>query len=190
MTLLLGYLTAYENYRFLKNENSEAREAIEYFVETQKSRLLFWSESATPAFLSVVWFLERHNRQLEAEQVILSIVEAIVTLNGPASKASGLADPFHSIEDVLRRYLSVGQDGLDDISQEDFEGHSYSLRSLVEWLARRLRRQSLAHLWEEITRLCYSEFIPEPLWATYLWYSDKGNSIIAFPESPKAGKIF
>jgi hypothetical protein len=188
MTLLLGYLTAYENYRHLKNEDSETREAIEHFVEAQKSHLLFWSESATPAFLSVVWFLERHNRQLEAEQVILSIVQAIVTLNGPASKAPGLADPYHSIEDVLRKYLSVGQDGLDDISQEDFEGHSYSLQSLVEWLARRLRRQSIARLWKEITRLCYSEFIPEPLWATYLWYSDKGELHHRFPGKPESWK--
>lgn len=188
MTLLLGYLTAYENYLYLKSEKSEAQEAIEHFVETQKRHLLLWSESATPAFLSVAWFLERHNRQPEAEQIILSMVQAIVTLNGPESKAPGLADPYHPIEDVMRRYLAIGQDGLDDISQEDFEGHSYGVQSLVEWLARRLRRQSLAHLWKDITRICYSEFIPEPLWATYLWYAANGELHHRFPRKPESWK--
>lgn len=187
MTTLLGYLTAYENYLHLKNEKSESKEAIEHFVETQKKYLLLWSESATPAFLSVAWFLERHNKQLQAEQIILSIVQSIVTLNGPESKGPGLADPYHPIDDVMRMYLALGQDGLDDISQEDFEGHSYGLQSLVEWLARRLRRQS-ARFWKEITHICYSEFIPDPLWATYLWYSEKGELHHRFPKKPESWK--
>jgi hypothetical protein len=188
MTLLLGYLTAYENYLHLKSEKSEFQEAIEHFVETQKRHLLLWSESATPAFLSVAWFLERHNKQLEAEQIILSIVQAIVNLNGPESKGLGLADPYHPIEDVMRVYLALGQDGLDDISQEDFEGHSYGAQSLVEWLARRLRRQSLARLWEKISYVCYSEFIPDPAWATYLWYAEKGQLHHRFPKKPESWK--
>ncbi len=187
MTLLLGYLTVYENYLHLKSERSEFQEEIKNFVETQKRHLLLWSESATPAFLSVAWFLERHNKQLEAEQIILSIVEAIVSLNGPDSKGPGLADPYHPIEDVMRMYLQLGQD-LDDISQEDFEGLSYGLQSLVEWLARRLRRQSISRLWEKISHVCYSEFITDPQWATYLWYAEKGELHHRFPRKPESWK--
>src|SRR6267142_1604790 len=62
MTLLLGYLTAYANYLHLKSGKSESEEAIKHLVETQERHLLLWSESASPAFLSVAWFLERHNK--------------------------------------------------------------------------------------------------------------------------------
>lgn len=185
MTLLLGYVTAHENYRHLKGEQSESQEALKAFVEAQKSHLLLWSESAIPAFLSVTWFLERHNNQLEAEQIILSVIHGIVMQNGPDNKGPGLADPYHPIDDVMRLYLGLKHD---EISQEDFEGHSYGLQSLVEWLARRLRRQSLARLWEEITHICYSEFIPDPPWATYLWYSEKGELHHRFPEKPESWK--
>lgn len=185
MTLLLGYLTAYENYLHLRGEQSEAHEAVRRLVEAQMSHLLLWSESAIPAFLSIAWFLERHNRQLLAEQLILSVVHTVVTQNGPESKVRGLADPYHSIEDVLRIGLGLDQD---EINLEDFEGHSYSLQSLVEWLARRGRRQGLARLWEEISRVCYSEFIPEPSWSTYLWYSEKGHLHHRFPKKPQSWK--
>ncbi|HYK22558.1 MAG TPA: hypothetical protein VEV42_17580 [Pyrinomonadaceae bacterium] len=185
-TLLLGYMTAYEHYHHLRNEQSEFHEEISALVEQQKKYLLFSSEAATPAFLSVAWYLERHNKQLEAEGIVLSITEAIAKLNGPDNKGVRLADPYHPLDEVLRMYFPLGQDGLNDIDQEDFEGHSYSLQSLTEWLARRLRRQSLARLWEDITHVCYSEFVPDPRWSTYLWYSPKGELHHRFPARPES----
>lgn len=183
MTLTLGYLTAYENYRHLKGETSESAEEINSFVEAQMEHMLLWGESAVPAFLSVAWFLERHNKQLVAEQLILSVIYTIVTLNSPNNKGRGLPDPYHSAEDSLRTNF-----GLDDVSEEDFQGHSYALKSLIWWTARRLRRQSLARLWKEITRITYSEFIPEPQWATYLWNSEKGKLHHRFPKKPESWK--
>lgn len=187
-TMLLGYLTAYDHYVHLRSEKSEFESEINEFVERERKHLLFWSEAATPAFLSVAWYLERHNKQLEAEGIVVSIVEAIAKLNGPENKNVKLADPYHDIDEVLRMYFPLGQEGLNDIDQEDFEGHSYSLQGLIEWLARRLRRQSLARLWEEITHICYSEFVPTPVWATYLWYSPLGELHHRYPGRPQSWK--
>jgi hypothetical protein len=183
MTLALGYLTAYENYRHLKGETSESAEKIKNFVEAQMEHMLLWGESAVPAFLSIAWFLERHNKQLVAEQLILSVIYTIITLNSPNNNGRGLPDPYHSVEDALRTNF-----GLDDVSEEDFQGHSYALKGLIWWSARRLRRQSLARFWKEITRITYSEFIPEPQWATYLWNSDKGKLHHRFPKKPESWK--
>lgn len=185
MTLLLGYLTAYENYLHLKGESSESTEAVINFVEAQMEHVLLWGESSVPAFLYVAWFLERQNRQLAAEQLILSVIHTISTFNSPNNTGRGLPDPYHSAEEVMRANFGLDQD---DMSQEDFQGHSYALKSLVWWSARRLRRQSLARLWKEITRITYSEFIPEPSWATYLWNSDKGKLHHRFPKKPESWK--
>jgi hypothetical protein len=132
MTLVLGYLTAYENYLHLKGETSDSTEAIKNFVEAQKEHLLLWGESAVPVFLSMAWFLERQNRQIAAEQLILSVIKTIATFNSPNNKGRGLPDPYHSAEDVMRVGLGLDED---DLSQEDFQGHSYALKSLVWWAA-------------------------------------------------------
>lgn len=186
-TLLLGYITAYSHYLRLKNEESEFEEEIALIVERERKHLLFWGEAATPSFLSIAWYLENHNA-LDAEQMILSITNAITTLNGPENQSVGLPDPYHSIDEVLQTYFPLGQEGLNEIDQETFEGHSYSLKTLIEWLARRLRRQSLARLWEDITHICFSEFVPAPDWAMYLWYSPKGELHHTFPGRPQSWK--
>jgi len=187
-TLLLGYLTTYVHYLRLRNEKSEFEGEIARFVERERKHLLFWGEAATPTFLSIAWYLEAHNRQLDAEAMILSITQAITKLNGPENQGLRLPDPYHAVEEVLRMHFPLGQEGLDDISQEDFEGHSYSLRTLIEWVARRLRRQSLARLWEEITHICFSEFVPDPVWGTYLWYSPQGELHHRYPGRPQSWK--
>lgn len=185
MTLVLGYLAAFENYLFLKGEASESTEAVKKFVDAQKSYLLLWGESAVPVFLSGAWFLERQAKQLEAEQLISSVVHAIITQNNPQNKTRGLHDPYHSIEAVMR--VNFGLDP-NDLGQEKFVGHSFGLQSAVEWLARRLRRQTLARMWPGITRISFCEFTPEPQWAIYLWTSAKGELKNRFPNRPESWK--
>jgi hypothetical protein len=187
-TLLLGYLTAHIHYLKLKNKRSDFEDEIAGFVDRERRHLLYWSEAATPAFLSIAWYLETQSRQLEAENIILSITQAIAKMNGPENQGHRLPDPYHPLDEVLRMYLPLGREGLDDIDQEDFKGHSYSLKSLIEWLARRLRRQSLARLWEDITHICFSEFVPSPVWATYLWYSPQGRLHHTYPGRPQSWK--
>jgi hypothetical protein len=172
ITMMLGYLTAYENYLHLKGETSQVMDAVGNLVESQQKHLLLWGEAAIPAFLSIAWFLERRGKQIAAEQLICSVLYTIVTYNSPENKMPGLPDPYHSVEAVMRSNLGLDED---ELRQESFDGHSYGLQSIVEWLARRLRRHALSRLWKEITRVTYSEFIPEPLWASYLWYSSKGK---------------
>jgi hypothetical protein len=185
MTLVLGYLTAFENYLSLKGEPSESTEAIRKFVDAQKNYLLLWGESAIPVFLSVAWFLERQAKQLEAEQLISSVAQAIITQNDPENETRGLHDPYHSVEAVLRANLGLDPN---DLGQEKFVGHSFGLQSAVEWLARRLRRQTLARMWRGITRISFCEFMPEPQWATYLWNSEKGELKNRFPNRPESWK--
>jgi hypothetical protein len=185
MTLLLGYITAYANYIHLKGESFGLEPELNQVVEKLQEYLVLWGESAVPAFLSVAWFLERQNQQLKAEQLVLSALHTIVLQNNPMNNVPGLPDPYHSVESTLLTAF-----GLDDNegSRETYKGHSYSMNALIEWLARRLRRQSLARLWSDITRITCTEVFPEPPWATYLWESEKGPTHDRFPRKPESWK--
>ena len=43
---------------------------------------------------------------------------------------------------------------------EEFDGRSYMLHVVVDWIARRLWRQGLAGIWPDITRIQFIEFRP------------------------------
>jgi len=185
MTLLLGYITAYANYIHLKGESFGLEAELKQVVEKLQEYLVLWGESAVPAFLSVAWFLERQNQQLKAEQLVLSVLHTIVSQNNPMNNVPGLPDPYHSVESTL--LTAFGLDDNEEI-RETYKGHSYSMNALIEWLARRLRRQSLARLWSDITRITCTEVFPEPSWATYLWEAEKGSTQDRFPRKPESWK--
>ena len=67
-----------------------------------------------------------------------------------------LADPYHDTEQVLLQQLAADS----DLDGETFDGCSYMLHVAIEWLARRLWRQNLAMMWEDITRVQFLEFQP------------------------------
>jgi hypothetical protein len=183
MTLVLGYVAAFHNYLHLKGEKPRDEEATVRFIDGQKQHLLLWGESAIPCFLSIAWMLERLPRQMEAEGMILSILEALAKINNSRRDSSGLPDPYFSAEACIRRNLKLDDEVVED---RQFMGEAYGLQSLVEWSARRLRRQSLARLWKLITLTSYVEFQPKPSWATYLWRSELGELRERMPSKPQS----
>lgn len=62
-------------------------------------------------------------------------------------------------------------------SRQTFAGRSFSIRSLVEFVARRGRKRLLRHLWYDITRVDYTEFVPDKTADSYLWRAKKGNLV-------------
>jgi hypothetical protein len=183
MTLILGYLAAFENYLHAKREHSRWTKDILHFILANKSNLTLWGESAAPLFYSIAWCLERWGKPLEAENLLLSLVHTITVLNSRRNRQRGLPDPYHSVEAVMQSELGLADD---DTEGERFVGHSYILQSTIECLARRLRRQALARMWGEISRISYCEFLPEPIWATYFWYSKKGELKQRLPKKPES----
>ena len=54
--------------------------------------------------------------------------------------ADAIPDPYHDVEQILMRLVS----GDSDFEGEEFDGRSYTLHVIIDWLARRLWRQRLA----------------------------------------------
>ena len=63
-----------------------------------------------------------------------------------------------------------------DVGQT-FAGRSFGIRCLVEFLARRERKQTLKRLWYEIARVDYSEFVPARASDFYLWHAKRGTLV-------------
>lgn len=90
-----------------------------------------------------------------AERMMIALVRVLSKQNQQQSH-NALADPYHDTEQVL-----LHQWGADsDLDGEQFDGRSYMLFVAIEWLARRLWRQTLAVMWSDITRVQFVEVQP------------------------------
>jgi len=102
----------------------------------------------------------------------------ILALN--AAKGRGLPNPYYEPEDAMRLIS-----GMDPINPEIFSGHSYALEALVEFLARRLSKRSLAHFWEKITRLQFTWFRPGNDSEWFRWKAESGSLDHRTPNMPQ-----
>lgn len=105
--------------------------------------------------------------------------DPIVDLNG--SRGRGLPNPYYGPEEAVRLVS-----GLDTTNPEIFSGHSYSLESLVEFLARRLLRTTLAHFWEKITRVQFTWFQPKEDYEWFCWKGETGSLEQRTPNMPQS----
>jgi hypothetical protein len=60
------------------------------------------------------------------------------------------------------------------LNPEQFVGFSYSIASLIDFLARRWRRQAVAALWFGVTRMSFEAYVPASFSEWFLWESSNG----------------
>ena len=87
------------------------------------------------------------------------------------------------------RFASGIGDLQSKFDRETFVGASFGLESLVHMLARRNLRNHLRLIWEHISYVDYSQFIPAPAWATCLWHSEKGELHTRKPGRPQSWHV-
>jgi len=142
-------------------------------------RIRVWGESAVPYIVLAAMELEQHGAHSRSEQLITQLVKTVLDLNG--SKGRGLPNPYYEPEAALR-LLS----GMDSTNPEIFSGHSYTLEALVEFLARRLLRSTLARLWEKITRVHFTSFRPDDDGEWFRWKAERGSLDTRMPNTPQS----
>lgn len=112
---------------------------------------------------------EENCRSRVGEGLAIQLIREISTHNGSFANGRGMPNPYYSAEEALRL-----QYGLDFYNSEQFVGISYCIQTLVDFLARRWRRQALASLWLGVTRIFLTSFVPNNSAEWYRWRTSDG----------------
>jgi hypothetical protein len=179
MTILAGALSALSLYHRLKSEEWELQEYVYDFLSEHIKNAKIWGESATPYMVAAALELEQHGAHRKAERLFIQMIHTILALN--SQKGRGFANPYYGPEQVFRLFS-----GMDPMNSEVFIGHSYHIEALIETLARRLLRNTLAHFWEKITRVHFTWFKPREDSQWFRWHTDDGLLEQKMPNTPQS----
>jgi hypothetical protein len=174
ITILLGLLSAWNLSGVLRREPRPAEDFVRTFLRDNIKNVRMWGESSIPLFVETALQLEKFGDQWMAENLVAQLIDGITRAN--ARQDRGLPDPYFGPEESLRLLY-----GLDKDNPAEFRGQSYTLQLLVDFLARRWRRNALARWWERITRLQFTTFRPSSEWEWFTWRSQKGLLETRFP---------
>jgi hypothetical protein len=184
LTIVLGWLSAYELFRKETENNYKADEFIyENIKRLYPEQIWYWGESATPFFIMMsLLALECNDRRL-SNKIITDIILEIIFEND--YQGEGLPSPYKtSIEIIASSY------GISDakIDLKEFRGSSYHLETLVDILVRRKRRDLLGVLWKKITYICKYTFLPDSKSDLFLWRCKSGKTVIEEYKIPQSWK--
>ncbi len=185
VTIVLGTLAALENYfKNTSGDYSIDKKLIELILNNIK-RLWLWGESAIPYLVNIIQYLEKNNEEKHAQQLLTSIMQALIKSNSLDSKAS-LPNPYYDISTVLESILGTNKDAID---YNSFVGGSYMLENLIFMLVRRGNRKALEAVWRTVTSIQFKEFIPEHVEDYLVWLNvKKGTNSGKFVKTPQSWK--
>jgi hypothetical protein len=120
-------------------------------IRPRVQRLL--GESGAPLLFAIANAVSLLEGSVHGEHLVVGYCRGLIQRN-QAGGMDPLPDPYHDTEDLLTRSLGFEADN----PLERFDGHVYTGHVAIEWLARRLRRQAVAAIWTNYTRLTTVEF--------------------------------
>lgn len=181
LTMLIGTATTFALIGRLRGEPFERRDALNAFIAKHERHMLLWGESAVPFFVSFALLIEQCGQAPKAEAIIQMMVEAIINLNSLDSK-EGLPGPYYSVNRCVGAMCQIASNPM---RRDSPLGSSYALDALIEFLVRRLRKQSLKLLWQGVTHihLCEMEYA-KPV-DFYLWRTFDGQLTQRYVKRPQ-----
>ena len=154
--LVCGYLGSYLLSERALGDADAVRAGVSVVLSRERQYVRLTGEADSPLLFTMSAALEQCGEIPQAQALPLVDENSVDTESAPFPQA--LPDPYHSTEQVLLRRT----DAASDLEGEEFDGHAYTLHVAVEWLARRLWRQHLAMMWEDISKVVFCEFRPAP----------------------------
>ncbi|MEZ6032323.1 MAG: hypothetical protein R3C17_04465 [Planctomycetaceae bacterium] len=156
------------------------------FVRDNKIKPYLWGEGAVPFFLAVFYLLRMTDATKNPDEFLASMLRQVVRQN-PSRSPIPLAQPFISAEEVLARNFGVS----DEVMPLGAQGSSYTAETLLHCLVRRNRKQSVALLWPEFSKICSQEFIPDTGWELLRWRNLESGAISTkcHPPREKLGRL-
>ncbi len=181
VTILLGLLSAWDLSLRVRRKASNKADFVHSFLTARLKEAAMWGESAVPYLYLAALEAEQDCRPHVAEGVAIQLVREISGANGASATGRGLPSPYYSPEEALRLNY-----GLDSLNSEQFLGFSYSMASLIDFLARRWRRQALAGLWFGVTRMAFVAMLPASAPDWFQWESSDGTLTSGLPDEPQS----
>lgn len=184
VTILAGLLSAWDLSLRIRRKPRKHADFVQSFLNARLKEASMWGESAVPYLFAAALEAERNCRSHVAEGLAIQLVREISTANGAGATGRGISNPYYSPERALR--LSSG---LDFLNLEQFVGFSYTIAALVDFLARRWRRQGLANLWFGITRMSLLSYVPANFAEWFKWHSSDGVLSSRLPGEPQSWEL-
>jgi hypothetical protein len=182
ITILTGLLAALELHSRINRSPAPRPAFAAQFVRTWRFKMKTWGESATPFFVVAALATEAANEQAAAEALVLNTLGTILQMNGDRSSSGmGLPSPYYSPEDCLGFAY-----GTKERPKESFSGATYTAHPLIDFLARRLRRQALRPLWYPIARMTMKSLTMDTEIDWFRWRSKDGVLNSRFLGSPQS----
>jgi len=171
LTILIGMATAFALCQRDDARQPKQEDSLKRFVDEYQRNMLLWGESAIPFFVCLALWHEQCARSIPAEGVVHMLIEAITNLNNPRS-GGGFPNPYYGPNRCVTAMCQIGKNPM----QRDCPlGASYSLEALIDFLVRRLRKQTLKLLWRGVTRIQLCEMEYEGPTDFYLWRTYDGQ---------------
>ncbi|MGB9488543.1 MAG: hypothetical protein WCD04_20805 [Terriglobia bacterium] len=181
VTILVGLLSAWDLSLRIRHKARKNADFVRSFLSAHLKEASMWGESAVPYLFMAALEAEQNCEPNVAEGVAIQLVREISGANGASSTGRGLPSPYYSPEEALRLNY-----GLDPLNLEQFVGLSYSTASLIDFLARRWRRQALAALWFGVTRMSLVAYVPASFPEWFRWRSSNGILDGRFAREPQS----
>jgi hypothetical protein len=181
ITVLAGLLAVASLSATIRKEVWRHREFVREFLLNYLPKVQLWGESAIPYLMLAALASEKHGNHAVAEGLVAQLVRTLAEVNG--SKGRGLPSPYYEPEAALRI-----NSGLDELNNEVFAGHSYTLEPMVQYLARRWLRRHLSMLWEKVTGVHFVRFAVKREWEMFVWEAPAGSLVTTMPRCPQSWK--
>jgi hypothetical protein len=178
IAILAGLLSAYHLICLIRDQDDPFQDFIHEFLSSHLAKAKIWGESAIPYIVIGALGLHAFGEPATATNVIRGHMAGLAQTNG--RPGVGLFNTYWGPEASLKRIY-----GMDRNSTEVFYGQSYTLETLIQFLARRLDLRSLAYFWKDITEVDFLHFEPNSPWEYLLWRSDHGILRRAQPGRPE-----
>jgi hypothetical protein len=179
--MLCGIVAAAELCRVISDHESKLDESKAEWIVSNIGRALLWGESAAPYVFCIFWYLSLFPKfAIDAENYLLSYIETVASANC-GGKYCGIADPYCTFEWIMRvRYGMVARPD----AGFDFRLSAFTVWPAVLLLAKRLRRQSLAARWNNISSIAIESYEVDDARAFMSYRSAEAKWISRFPERP------
>lgn len=168
--VLLGYLCTFALYR--RRQGAPLPEEGE--ILTQVLRRLkhgfLWGESAGPLYYAMILFLWSHGQEAVATQLTAELARIIASASQRGEM--GFPDPYYDGPSLLKQFR-LGETALRPL--QSFRGRSFLLRTLIEFLARRGRKQTLKALWYDVCEVDSTELTLDEKVDLYRWHAKTGS---------------
>lgn len=184
VTVVLGWLSAYELFRKKSEDNYDTDINIhEYVKKLYPEKMWYWGESSTPFFVMMSLLAFENNDLRLSNKIITDMILEIIFENDYEGK--GVPNPYITSDEIIASSYGVSEF---EHNPEEFKGSSYHLETLVDILVRKERRDLLEILWRKITFICKETIVPNLKSDLFLWRCKEGTQVNAFYENPQSWK--